>query len=133
MSDSILNRFTSRHGDNMHEADSDANSDDFGSFGWMRSQRDRAIMLELRKKTGSILAVGYAWIERMEYEPSEITLCIGDSKIIISGRNLNAEARPQVRLFQGLTKHKVSFIQEANQSGELYADKKAVVIESIIW
>jgi hypothetical protein len=134
MSDSILNRFTSKHGDNTQEDGSDANgAEDFGSFGWMRGQRDRAIMLELRKKTGSILAIGYGWIERIEFEPSKITLAIGECKIVISGRNLNAEARPQVRLFQGLTKHKVSFIKEADRSSDLYADKNAVVIESIVW
>ena len=31
--------------------------DDFHSFGWLRGIRERASMLELRKKSGNVLAV----------------------------------------------------------------------------
>jgi hypothetical protein len=33
--------------------------------------QERAIMLERRKKTGLIVAIGYGWIETVEFEPSE--------------------------------------------------------------
>ena len=61
----------------------------------MRGVRDRAIMLELRRKNGNVLAIGYGWLERAEFDPSEgITLHLVGQKIRIKGRNLNDEARP---------------------------------------
>lgn len=98
-------------------AESDAEgTDDFGAFGWLRGTKERAVMLELRKKTGAILAVGYSWIEFMEFDPSDgITLWIPGRKVRLHGRNLNAPAdpeRPNVRLFEGLTRHRVPWVQE---------------------
>jgi hypothetical protein len=136
MSDNILSKFAARNTDPNRETGTDSDpdgSEDFGSFGWLRGQRERAVMIELRKKTGNILAIGYGWIERMEFDTASITLHAGNSKIVIKGRNLNAEARPQMRLFQGLTKHKVTFIQEADHAASVQADKKSVVVESLEW
>jgi hypothetical protein len=82
--------------------------------------------------TGDILAIGYSWINRMQFNSAEITLYCGDDKIIIRGRNLNSETRPQLRLFEGLTKHKVSFLQEADRSALLQSEKE-VVVEAIEW
>src|SRR6266404_1320814 len=82
--------------------------DDLGAFGWLRGIRESARMLELRKKDGNILAVGYGWLERVEFNPSEgITLSIVGRTIRIKGRHLNGEARPAVRLFEGITRHRV--------------------------
>jgi hypothetical protein len=109
-------------------------SEDFGSFGWLRGIRDRSIMLELRKKDGHTLAVGYAWLERAEYNPSEgITLHGVGPKIRIRGRNLNSEVRPSIRLFEGITRHRVPWLQEANEPDSLEADEKATVIDRIDW
>jgi len=103
-------------------------------FGWMRGLRERAVMLELRRKTGVIRAVGYNWINKIDFDASTgITLHAGNDIIRIKGRNLNSDARPHVKLFEGLTRQKVSFIQEADQPDTLQADKKAVVVESIEW
>jgi uncharacterized protein YlzI (FlbEa/FlbD family) len=135
MSDKILDRYLTRN--TQPESDlqlvSDADgTEDLGAFGWMRGARDRAVMLELRKKNGNILAVGYGWIERIELDPSEgITLIAGGQRIKIKGRNLNGEVRPQMRLFQGITRHRVPWLQEADQPGSLQADKTATVIESL--
>ena len=54
-------------------------------------------------------------------------------KIRIRGRNLNGEARPNVRLFQGISRHKVAWIQEANEPAELQAGKSATIVEKIEW
>lgn len=102
-------------------AESDAEgTDDFGAFGWLRGTKERAVMLELRKKTGAILAVGYSWIEFIEFDPSDgITLWIPGRKVRIQGRNLNMPAdpeRPNVRLFEGLTRHRVPWVQELEAS-----------------
>ena len=109
-------------------------TEDLVAFGWLRGARDRSVMLELRKKTGDILAIGYGWIDRIEFDPSRgVTLKCGGQEIRIKGRNLNGEVRPQVRLFQGLTRHRVPWVQEAGQASALIADKQAPVIESIEW
>lgn len=138
MTDRILQKYTAGRGpDTGGEGDlpDDADaSDDLGSFGWLRGTRDRAVMLELRKKTGNALAVSYGWLERVEFDPSEgITLHLGGQKITIKGRNLNGEARPQVRLFNGVCRHRVSWIQEADQPTDVQADMNATVIETISW
>ncbi len=137
MSDRVLSKYLGRKDEDDSEVAADSGPDgteDLGAFGWMRGQRDRAVMLELRKKTGEILAIGYGWIERMEFDPSKgITLYCGRQTIHIKGRNLNAEARPQVRLYQGLTRHRVPWIQEADRATQLRSDQNSVVIDAIEW
>lgn len=106
--------------------------DEVGSFGWLRGLRERSVSLELRSRTGNILAVGYGYLERAEFDPSEgITLSVGGLKI--KGRNLNAEVRPLVRLFQGIVRHRVSWVQEAGDPELIGCDERATVVESIAW
>lgn len=96
--------------------------------------RDFARMLELRKKDGNILAVGYAWLEKAEFDPSEgITLHTGPQRIRISGRNLNAEVRPSIRLFEGITRHRVPWIREASEVDEMMSTNGVTVIKNITW
>jgi hypothetical protein len=109
-------------------------TDDLGAFGWLRGSRERAIMLELRKKDGNILAIGYGWLERMAFDRSDgITLYAAGQKIRIKGRNLNTEIRPNVQLFGGIARHRVPFIQEADQASKLEASERATIIEAIEW
>lgn len=109
-------------------------TDDLGAFGWLRGVKDFSRMLELRRKDGSILAVGYGYLDHAEFNPSEgITLSVAGRKIRIKGRNLNAEARPTVRLFEGITRHRVPWIQEADRGGSLQAGDGETVIDSIEW
>jgi hypothetical protein len=134
MTDELLRKYINRSGA-PGESDQDNDSDgaeDLGAFGWSRSQRDRCISLELRKKDGSIMAIGYSWIERFEFDPSDgITLHTHGKQIRIKGRNLNAEARPQMRLFQGLCRHRIPWITEADRSTQLKAGKADILIEQI--
>lgn len=109
-------------------------TDDLGSFGWLRGIRDRCPMLELRKKNGNVLAVGYGWIERIEFDPSEgITLRAGGQVIRIKGQNLNAEVRPTVRLFEGLTRHRVPWVREADPVRIMEAAADGCVVETVLW
>jgi hypothetical protein len=109
-------------------------AEDLGSFGWLRGWRDRSVMLELRKRNGNSLAVDYGGME-IEFDPSEgITLhSLSGRTIHIKGRNLNAEVQPSKRLFDGLTRHRVPWIAEADRAQGLQADRDATVIESIDW
>jgi hypothetical protein len=137
MSDSILRKYTGKGTDRIVDAvatEESETTDDLGAFGWLRGVRDRAVMLELRKKNGNVLAVGYAMLDPIEFDPSEgITLHSAGRKIRIKGRNLNAAVRPDVRLFQGITRHKVAWVQEADGPTALQAGKSATVIEKIEW
>lgn len=133
MTDSVLQRIAARANDNVETAEAEQ-LDDLGVFGWLRGVRDRAVMLELRKKDGNILAVGYAWLDKVEFNPSQgIVLCLGGQKITIRGRNLNEELRPNVRLFQGLCRHRVPWIQEADEATFMESQGRGTLVEEIEW
>jgi hypothetical protein len=71
-------------------------TDDLGVFGWLRGQKERAVMLELRRRGGNITGLGYAWLERAEFDPSVcITLYFLGKMVRITGSNLTAEVRSQ--------------------------------------
>ena len=130
-----LSKYAARFGDSAETAiSSDAEADNLGGFGFLRGTRDRAEMLELRKKTGDIRAIGYAWIQKVDFDPSgTITLFAGDEIIRIKGRNLNAVASQQMSLWGGILRHRVPFICEADQSKALQADNHSIVVEAIEW
>lgn len=138
MSDSaVLQRYVtnrdSRLGIAAEHSEADA-CDDLGAFGWMRGIRDRAVSLELRRKDGSIVAIGYGWLERVAFDPSEgITLSAAGQRIRIRGRNLNAEVRPAVRLFEGIARHRVPWVREADRSVGLQAGDRDTVVDAIEW
>ena len=136
MNDSVLARFTGKRSDESPAAGiADAEElDDYASFGFLRGTRDRALMLELRKKDGTVQAVGYAWLERAEFDTSiGITLHVAGRTVRIKGRDLNGEIRPNVRLFQGITRHRVPWIQEADNATTMESRGKGLLVESIEW
>lgn len=114
----ILERYARQNRDTRQIDDSvaeDEGEDDFNAFGWLRGIRDRAIMLQLRKKDGNIDAPSYSLLERAEFDPSEgITLHFAGQKVRIRGQNLNKEIRPSIRLFEGIARHRVPWIQEGD-------------------
>lgn len=134
MSDNLLHKLAKRpNGSLAGEQDGD-DAENLGCFGWLRGVRDRSIMLELRKKDGHVLAVGYSWIERVELAPDEgITLHLPGRKVRITGSGLNAEARPTVRLFDGIIRHRVPWIREADRPELLQSGRERVMIERIQW
>ena len=137
MTDSLLNKYIQRGPSDATENSQLADLEpleDLGSFGWLRGVRDRAVMLELRKKDGNILAVGYAWLDKAEFDPSTgITLHIDSQTIKLRGRHLNTETRPHVRLFQGITRHRVPWIQEADEPAAMEASNNSVLVEEMEW
>lgn len=88
--------------------------EDLNSFGVLRGpMRERAVMLELRKRNGNFLAIPYAWIERIEFDPSEgITIRIGGQAIRIKGRNLNAEVCSGQSLFMCMARQRMLWVAE---------------------
>jgi hypothetical protein len=49
----------------------------------------------------------------------------------IIGRNLNAELRPNVRLLDGLLRHRMPWIREFTERDSLVAENRSLVIEEI--
>jgi hypothetical protein len=133
MSGSALDKYISRSTESQPQAKEESDvPDDLGSFGFLRGSRDRTPMLELRKKDGAIVALGYAWLERAEFDPSEgITLSFGDRQVKITGCHLNSEIRPNVRLFAGILRHRVSWICEADAATLLAKPSGVVLIDDI--
>lgn len=73
-------------------------------------------------------------MERVAFDPSEgITISAAGQKIRVKGRNLNAEVSPSVRLFEGITRHRVPWIREADRSGGIQAGECDTVIDAIEW
>ena len=60
-----------------------------------------------------------------------ITLHFGAETVKISGRNLNFEVRSNLRLFAAIVRHRVPWIQEADEPTALEAPRDATVIEGI--
>jgi hypothetical protein len=138
MSDEALERFWSGRELEPHLAGVappiESDTEDLGCFGVLRGVAERAVALELRQRDGSIKAIGYAWIERYEYEPSEgIKLFASGTEIAIIGRNLNKEVRANLRLFEAIVRHRVPWLCEVDESAALQAPKTATLIESIQW
>lgn len=136
MMQDVLAKYTRQMGSDEDGADSPLReaADDFVAFGWMRGLRVRANMIELRKRTGHFLAVGYAWIEKVEFEPSSgVTLHLPGQRIQIKGSNLNAEVRAGVRLFEGITRGRVSWVRETERSSLIDHDNQMVLVEEILW
>jgi hypothetical protein len=132
MKDSLLDNFTGKltngHADEIVKEP----PEDFGAFGWLRGSRERAVMLEVRRKNGNISAFPYVWLERADFDPSDgITLKCANQTGRLAGRNLNAEVRPQLRLYDGLVRHRVPGLQEADEPSLMEAAEGVTVIESV--
>lgn len=132
MSDSALKRFLAASEQSPSTPDAPAELDDLGAFGVLRGTHDRALMLELHKKDGTIESFGYAWLARATYEPSEgIVLHFSGTTVKIIGRNLNSELRPNVRLFSAICRHRVPWIREMDEPTNWKAARLATVVEEI--
>ncbi len=137
MTGNILERYTARNGANgaiVASAADESEIDDLGCFGWLRGIRDRALCIELRRANGNIVAIPYHTIDRFEFNPSEgIILSLAGQRIRIKGCHLNAEVRPTIRLFEGLTRYRVSWVREADDRTDTAAGGSDTVIDAIEW
>lgn len=134
MSESMVDRYAKR-GEGLAATlpEPEPAETDLGCFGWLRGMRERAPCLELRKSDGRILAVGYAWIDRMEFDPdSGITLHAGAQTIRLEGSGLNHEVRPGVRLFEGLARQRVPWVREV-ECGRVVEGHQMAKVECITW
>lgn len=133
MKDSILDKYAATNQASTAGLAAEADGlDDFGAFGFLRGIRDRAIMLEVRCKDGSAHGFGYAWLNSARFDPSEgITLCFGAASVRIMGRNLNGGDRSEVSLFGAILRHRVPWIQEADEPMVIEAGRDQSIIERV--
>jgi hypothetical protein len=132
MTDDVLDKYVKgRNAKEQFPADED-DTIEVPGFGWLRGIRDTAIMLEIRHRDGHITAFSYNVLDRAEFDPSDgITLKFAGVLVRITGRNLNVEARPHLRLFEGITRRRVPWIQEADEPTAMEAPTGATVIEGV--
>jgi hypothetical protein len=132
---SMLDRYVGRPaGADLILPTDDAEPEAMGCFGLLRGARERAVSLELRRRTGECLAIPYGYVARLEFSPSGgILLCCGADTVRIRGRNLNHEVRPRLTLFGGLARHAVVWVCESDRAAALAAAGDAVVVEAIEW
>ena len=106
----LLEKFAERRAlSEQSEGHADEDIDDLGAFGFLRGLHERSPMICLRRKDGDIMAVGYSYIDRMSFDPSNVTL------------------------FFGLTRNRVPWIAESDQPAALQAARDALVVEAIKW
>jgi hypothetical protein len=133
MFDKAVDPFAPRRKDNGTVSMDGDGVEDLIAFGWLRGVQERAIMLEIRHKDGRLTAKGYSWLQSAEFDPSTgIMLNFSGETVTIKGRNLGGEARPNIRLFAGILRHRVPWIQEAEGAAVIEAAKDAVVIEEVM-
>lgn len=106
--------------------------DDHGAFGYLRGIHERAVMLQLRLRDGQIAAFPYAYLSEAYFNPSEgIKLRFGRVRVSILGRNLNRALRPNVRLFDGIARQRVSWVREEETAILIANQGSETVIEEI--
>jgi len=133
MSDNLLERYMGKRPESSPTVVPETEGlEDFGAFGWLRGIRDRAIMLEIRHRDGRVTAFGYAWLDAVEFDPSEgISLRFSGKRVQIIGSHLNSEIRPNIRLLDGIIRHRVPWIQESATTSTLEASSDKVMIEQV--
>jgi hypothetical protein len=132
MSDRILPRYAAgrQHTAKFEEPANDDAIDDLGCFAWLRGMRERAPMLEFRRKDGRSVAYDYSLLRKVEFDPSEgITLHIDEEKIRIIGRNLDDESRPGIQLLRGIHYRRVPWVRELDEDELFKAPEATTVIE----
>lgn len=135
MSDKILHSFSSRVGsETILERATDEDVESFPSFAVLRGVRERAVCVELRKKTGETIALPNGMIHRFEFDASNtIKLNCADGLIVtMTGTNLSAPIRPGLSLFSALARYIVPWVCEAERTATLTAEPP-IVVTRIEW
>jgi hypothetical protein len=129
--DQFLSRYTAPPPADVIDTEVEA-ADDGQCWGYLRGARERAVMLELRKRDGNILAVSYAWLDRVEYDPSSgICLHLGGKEINVIGNNLRSARMDIPCLFTSLVRHRCLWIKECLQEYSIMSDGS--VVQSLMW
>lgn len=118
-------------------SDNDSEEDGCAVFGYLRGNKERAVMLELRLKNGNRCAFPYSWLGMASFDPSNgITLrFVGDVTYIVTvtGSRLNSPVNGSVTLFQhGLLRHRVLWLREMEKAEIAMATEESTTIDAIV-
>ena len=115
LNDRIQSRRTVTSPGTLPEEDPDA-CDDWGTFGILRGNKERSVMLDLRLKNGQREAFAYAILERVSFDPSDgLTLRFLGTVVKLTGRNLTQPTSTGLHLLEVLHRHRVSWIAELEE------------------
>ena len=130
----LQDRLRSRRASSPSAPDDDPDAcDDWGHFGVLRGTKDRAILLDLRLKTGQREAVSYALLERVSFDPSVgVTLHFLGTVVKLTGRNLAHPAATGVTLLEALHRHRVSWVAELDEDQSWAAAGDLPVVTGIV-
>jgi hypothetical protein len=102
------------------------------AFGWLANERDRAVMLEIRHATGDITALPYPLLESAKFNPSTgIVLSFAGTTVTVTGTSLNTDVQASIRLFEGITRHRVVWIQEMDATRSSQRSTTELIIDEI--
>lgn len=88
-----------------------ASESESSCFSMLSANSGQEVMLELRFRNGNAIALGYAYLVSVSFDPSEgIRLEFTGHEVLITGTNLT-------KLFRGLVHHKITYIQELEVPG----------------
>ena len=105
---------------------------DYGLVGWHRGVRDRALFIDFWRRTGECISLPYALLEKVIYNPSEsITLIYMGAKVTIKGSRLDQPLHGTATLRDGIVRHRVMWVREADRDLATFGDNKLLRIESI--
>lgn len=108
--------------------------DDCVAFGLLRGIESRALMLDLQKRNGGRMAIAYAWIAQISFDPSSgIVIEIGGRRISIIGRNLVARSDTRASLYEGIIGNRVAWVRESQKAAEFSVSTAECVVDSITW
>ena len=100
------------------------------AFGWLASERDRAVMIEFRHANGDITALAYPLLESAMYNPSHgITLSFSGATVKIIGTNLTSEVQGGIPLFEGITRHRVVWVQKMDEPNKTDSSTEPLIDE----
>jgi hypothetical protein len=129
--DQILSRYTTPPPADVVDTEIEA-ADEGQCWGYLRGARERAVMLELRKRDGNILAVSYAWLDRVEYDPSSgICLHLSGKEINVIGNNLRSARIDTPCLFSSLVRHRCLWIRECLHDQMIGSNRS--LVQSLRW
>lgn len=100
-------------------------------YGTIRQNRERAVMLELRKRDGTIFAIPYQRIDQIQYSPSDgIRMLVNGIEIKITGQCLNSSGGGSASILNALVRQRLAWIAEFRVRDHTMA-KGQVIIDSI--
>jgi hypothetical protein len=106
--------------------------EDLASYGLLRGNKERALMLNFRLLDGTQDAFPFTLLERILYSPGVgITLRFVGVLVTIEGQNLAARPPSSVGLLDGLHRHRVPWIAETDMFHEAAKPQSGIVVTKI--